>query len=139
MGSRHRSREAALKVLYQADLLKENDYPKLVEEVCADNPKGDSDRGFIQSLVAGVFAHLPEIDSKLEKLSENWDLNRLGYLERAILRMALYEMEFDITTPAKVSIDEAIELAKAYCEPESAGFINGVLDKALKNKADSGS
>lgn len=134
MGSRHRSREAALKILYQADLLKEEDTGKLAKELWKDKNAPNADRDFTDSLVKGVMGELEEIDTKLNAAMENWEPERLGYMERAILRIGVYELIYSSDAPDNVVIDEAIELAKSYCDPRSQGFINGVLDRMMKDR-----
>ena len=133
MGSRHRAREAALKILYQSDLLKDDDIGRIIEDHLAEGPEAGVAREFVERLVRGVMEHRPEIDAKLGEVLHRWDPGRLGFLERTILRLGLYEMLFDPETPDKVAIDEAVELAKTFCDAESAGLINGALDKALRD------
>ncbi|MBR0515886.1 MAG: transcription antitermination factor NusB, partial [Eubacterium sp.] len=72
---------------------------------------------------------LDEIDKMLSEAAEGWSLKRIGNAELAILRVAIYEIKFDDDIPFKVAVNEAVELAKKYCEPEAASFINGVLAK----------
>ncbi len=134
MGSRHRSREAALKILYQADLLSEDDVAGLAKELWKDIGSPKADRVFTDMLVKGVMERREEIDAKLDVAMENWEPARLGYMERAILRIGGYELLFCSDAPDSVVIDEAIELAKSYCDPKSEGFINGVLDRVMKDK-----
>lgn len=134
MSGRRRSREAAVKILYQADLAGGGDVGEAVDDYFIAEPPGSPGRDFTESLVRGVMERLGEIDSKLSGLLERWTLDRLGYIERAILRMALYEMHYEPATPDKVVIDEAVEIAKRYCAADSAGFVNGVLDRAMREK-----
>ncbi len=135
MGARHRSREAVLKILYQADLRSETDYSELLDDYWSENENENVDRNFSESIINGVAENLSKIDETIKTVSENWDVERLGFIERALLRMAIYELLFTPDTPDNVVIDEAIELAKAYCDKKSAGFINGLLDRAMKAKA----
>ncbi|VAX22624.1 hypothetical protein MNBD_NITROSPINAE01-337 [hydrothermal vent metagenome] len=135
MGLRHRSREAALKILYQADLRGETDYSELLDDYWSENENENVDRHFAESIIRGVAENISKIDETIKTVSENWDVERLGFIERALLRMAIYELLFTPDTPDNVAIDEAIELAKAYCDKKSAGFVNGILDRAMKAKA----
>ncbi|VAX24131.1 Transcription termination protein NusB [hydrothermal vent metagenome] len=134
MGSRHRSREAALKILYQADLLSEDDIGQIAGDLWKERGSPNADRAFTDELVKGVMGRREEIDAKLGAAMENWEPARLGYMERAILRIGGYELLFCSDAPDNVVIDEAIELAKSYCDPKSEGFINGVLDRMMKDK-----
>lgn len=134
MGSRHRSREAALKILYQADILEQPDINRIVDDFLIDNPMEDVHRNFCEAIVHGVLERKVMIDSRLSEIIENWEPDRLGYIERAILRIGLYELLFDADTPDKVAINEAIELSKSYCDKDSQSFVNGVLDRALREK-----
>lgn len=136
MGSRHKAREAALKILYQADLRGEGEADRLIEEGFSSGAFAEGvERSFVEALARGVLSRLDEIDTKLAEFLDQWEPRRLGYMERAILRMGLYEIFFEAATPDKVAINEAVKLAKDYCDTESAGLINAVLDKALKEKA----
>ncbi|MCL1888126.1 MAG: transcription antitermination factor NusB [Kiritimatiellaeota bacterium] len=90
-------------------------------------------REFVTHLVYGVCENLRQIDGRLAGYTPNWSLNRLGGVERAILRMAVFEMFHGKATPHKVVINEAIDLAKCFCSLESGRFVNTTLDRALKD------
>ena len=88
---------------------------------------------YAEALVRGVSEKRPEIDGYLERTSENWSIERMPYMDRAILRLAVYEMIFAEDVPVSVAIDEAVELAKVYGgEDESSRFVNGVLGKIAR-------
>jgi N utilization substance protein B len=89
-------------------------------------------RGFAAELVAGSLQEMPQLDALLEKHASNWKIGRMGFVDRNLLRMAIYELSHFPETPSSVVIDEAIELAKQFGTAESPAFINGVLD-AVKN------
>lgn len=137
VGSRRKSREAALKILYQVDLIVDETAESKLDDYFLENPSEVKRRDFVELLVNGVCQNRPEIDRKLTQALKNWELSRLGYIERAILRLGAFEIAYQSDIPDRVAIDEAIELAKAYCELESAGLINGALDYIMNNK-DSG-
>lgn len=80
-------------------------------------------------LTQGVIENLSKIDSKLTVASENWSLSRMGRVDRAILRVAAFEILFQDDIPVNVGINEAIEIAKRFGSDESANFVNGVLDR----------
>lgn len=79
-----------------------------------------------------ICSHRDEIDEVLSEVASGWKLNRIGKVELALLRMAVYEMRYDAETPEKVAINEAVELAKKYGADASSGFINGVLAKLVE-------
>lgn len=81
-----------------------------------------------------ILAKLPEIDAKIESASENWKLNRMNSVDLNILRLATYEILFDETIPERVSINEAVEIAKIYGGEQSYSFINGILGKLIKHE-----
>ena len=86
-------------------------------------------RAFAQPLIDGMVAHLPEIDERISRYTENYDLNRISPVDRAVLRLAIFEMLHRDDIPPVVSINEAIELAKTFGGPDSGRFVNGVLDR----------
>jgi N utilization substance protein B len=87
---------------------------------------------FTRELVDGVLAKQDELDTLIERYARNWTLDRIAPLERAILRVALYEMLHRTDVPDEVAIDEAVEAAKELCAAEAAGFINGILGAVKK-------
>ena len=86
-------------------------------------------RQFAQPLIDGMIEHLPEIDERIQKYSENYDFRRLSAVDRNVLRLAIYEMLYREDIPPVVSINEAIELAKTFGGPDSGRFVNGILDR----------
>lgn len=88
-------------------------------------------RGFSEQLVDGVREHQTELDALIGRSSRNWRLERMAWVDRNLLRLASYELLYCPATPARVAINEAIEVAKRYGAGESAAFINGVLDRVL--------
>lgn len=125
---RSAARAAAVALLYSADII-EGDAVALMEQGCY--PAEDFELSeYAESLVAGVCAQQQTIDGYLERTSENWSLERMPFVDRAILRLAVYEMMFADDVPVSVAIDEAVELAKVYGgEDESSRFVNGVLGR----------
>lgn len=89
---------------------------------------------FALTTLKGIQEHLEEIDNKIQDNLVKWKLNRLANIDRTILRIATYEIMFNEEIPNKVSINEAIELAKKYADDKSPAFINAVLDKVSKSK-----
>ena len=132
------AREAALSLLYSSDIA-ETDVTQVIEE--GRYPADDVQLSeYAESLVRGVIEHRAEIDEKLSATSENWALDRMPVVDRAILRLATYEMMYVDEVPVSVAINEAVELAKAYGgEDESSRFVNGVLGRiarAIEPEAD---
>jgi N utilization substance protein B len=87
---------------------------------------------FTESLTAGVKAHQAELDEMIAKVAENWRLDRMAAIDRNILRLGAYEMLHCPEVPAKVAINEALELAKRYSTAQSSRFVNGILDRVLQ-------
>ena len=135
MRKRTRAREFALQILYRLNL---ND--AAVEEVLEDfwrcnAQESDSDiRAYAEKLVRGTIGHLKETDAVIERYAENWKIDRMAYVDRNILRLSAYELCFLEDIPSKVAINEAVELAKRYGEPDSSKFVNGILDKIAKKE-----
>jgi len=130
--TRRQAREWAVQLLFQHDF-----NPVKLEEALAefwaDKEPGGKARAFTESLLRGVLAHREKIDGLLQQYAENWDLRRMGAVDRNVLRMAVYEMLFCPDIPPIVSINEAIELAKSFSGGESGKFVNGILDRARKD------
>ena len=97
------------------------------------SPSGD-DFDYVQSVINGVSENLPTIDERIENLLIDWSMDRLARVDLAILRVAAYEILYRSDVPDAVAIDEAVELAHAFCEEKSAGFINGLLGNLVREK-----
>ena len=128
MGLRRQAREAALQALFQCDFLGAWDID--AAEFCMQHyGAGEQCREFALKLCHGVISNLVKIDSQLTCASENWSLSRMARVDRAILRVATYEISYLDEVPSNVAINEAIEVAKRFGAEESPVFINGVLDR----------
>lgn len=92
------------------------------------------DEPFMRSLVQGTLRHLPEIDAEIKKFLRNWDFQRIANVDRAILRLAFYEIMFCEDVPEKVVLNEAVELAKTFSDEQSYRFVNGVLSSFLQTR-----
>ncbi len=126
--SRRENRESAVILLYQKDLLKKN----ISEIMENDRLAGKTFDDFALRLIIGVDSHLREVDDIIRGIVENWSLNRIAVIDRNILRVAIYEMLYEEDIPLKVSVDEAIEIAKSLGQKDDTPkFINGVLGKFL--------
>jgi|SRR5271157_215995 len=140
MGLRHLGRELALQALYQIDLSGEAGR-KDPASFFSNFPADDRAREFAIRLVEGVLSERVPLDKHLADALENWSIERLSRVDHNILRLALYELLRMDDIPARVTIDEAIELAKRFGDRESGRFVNGVLDQlaarlGLKNKGE---
>ncbi len=129
--SRHRSRERALQILFQWDMRRapvedalESYYDSLYSEESDVKPAPDS---FMDQLVEGTVQNVAEIDRHISEHAAHWRIERMPYVDRNIIRLAIYEMSH-LGTPAPVVIDEALELARRFSGEESVHFVNGVLD-----------
>lgn len=133
MRKRTQARVYALQFLYQIEITKEfneevlGQFWQSQEEIIPDSVKE-----FTVDLVRGVSANLENIDSQIAKCAANWDMKRMAVVDKNILRLAAYELLYLKDIPPKVSINEAIELAKKYGDIDSSKFVNGILDKINK-------
>ena len=131
--NRKKSREKAMELLFSIMLSK--DSVEEAMEVFVDNYEEnikELDLDYIKALLEGVEANKNEIDSIIERNLQNWKLDRIAKINLTILRVGVYEIVFDENIPKKVALNEAIELGKIYSDEKSVSFINGVLDKVLK-------
>ncbi len=87
----------------------------------------DENKKYISDTVDGIIDNLADIDVQIEKYAENWPIDQMSLVDRNILRIGVYELKFNDAIPAKVAINEAIELAKNYGGPSSGKFVNGIL------------
>ena len=132
MKKRSRGRELALQVLYARELA-EDDPVEVAEEAFLASEVPEKVRRHARTLVDGVLANLVQLDEEIAATADNWELSRLATIDRNILRLALHEMLHVEDVPARVAINEAIELGKRFSTAQSGGFVNGVLD-ALRRR-----
>ena len=134
--SRHRAREAAVQMLYQWEVGRD----PMLEVVrvfwthgpSASQPITAELREFATGLASGVAGAVEAIDVMIVEAAENWRIERMNVLDRLILRLAIYEFLHEPETPAKVIINEALELARTFSTDDSVRFINGILDAVRK-------
>jgi transcription antitermination protein NusB len=132
MGKRRKAREIALQFLYQLDVSEAADPVPYEEDFWARHPLDDDTRARAGTLVTGTKANQREIDLLITQYTEHWDLERMAVVDRNILRVAIFELLWHEDVPAKVAINEAIEIAKKFGTRESSRFINGILDRVHK-------
>ena len=128
MGKRRSSRELALKFLYQFEL-NEGDLDEQIKLFLERNSSQKDVESFMKELVVSLIDKMEEIDEIIQKFSDHWILDRMTVIDRNILRMGTCELLFNFSTPPKVVINEAIDIAKKYGNEDSPEFINGILDK----------
>jgi N utilization substance protein B len=133
--SRRQSRRAAFVLLYQMDVLAAD--PETVASRYAAGA-GQPVPAYAREALDGASASREELDAQIDGAADGWTADRLGAVERAILRLALWEIEHRPDVPVEVSIDEAVELAKRYASPAAAGFVNGVLGRVARERRESG-
>lgn len=125
---RTRAREAALQFLYQVDLCGESVLDDL-DAFLADEGRHEDVRDFARELILGTVGSLERIDALLGRVAKNWDLHRMAAVDRNVLRLAVHELLDRPDIPPKVTINEAIELAKRFSTANSGAFVNGILDR----------
>ena len=138
------TREKAMTILYQLFLYNKNnityDLADIITEVIADtdsNEKTKIDSPFLKDIINGVINNQKDIDIYIRKYMTNWDIERLGPTDQAIIRIAVYELVYT-DTPNLVCINEAIEIAKKYSDDKVVKMINGVLDKIYHEEEENG-
>lgn len=129
--TRTQAREKIMIILYQIDFYKKENISYDLEEVFKENL--EIDNRYVRDIVNGVLENIDNIDKIINKYLENWNLNRLGKTDKAILRLGTYELLY-FDTPDVVAINEAVELAKKYSDDKVVKLINAVLDKIRDNE-----
>jgi N utilization substance protein B len=131
MGVRRKGREAALRLLYQIDA--SGDVSVDARERFWEAHGGpDGGRGFAEQLVDAVVGKEVELDTLIGQSLDNWQIGRLARIDLLLLRLSVGELLSDSGTPVEVIIDEAVEIARKYSDPDAPAFINGVLDRVAR-------
>jgi len=136
--TRTAARRIALQALYQWDV-RGDEFASELDDFLRDWARNPEEEGFARELVLGARDRVEGIDARLQSLARNWSLDRMAALDRNILRMAAFEMMFRDDIPLKVSIDEAVALAKRFSTEESGSFVNGILDPLMADLEATGS
>lgn len=132
MGTRHQARERALQILFQYDI---HGKPGLwLDEFWKEYPLEEGPKAFTDELVDGVVAHRKELDTLIGRYATNWKVSRMPIVDRNILRAGIYELLWMPDVPAKVTLNEAIELAKSFGDDAASKFVNGILDQVLASE-----
>ena len=130
--TRSELREKAMVILYQIDIMKNQNIDYNIEELISDNLEINNE--FVRDLVYGVITHEEEIDALANKYMRNWTIDRIDKTGAQILRIGIYELLYEDETPNVVAINEAIELSKKYSDDKVRKMINAILDKIIKEK-----
>ena len=131
MSARSKARKRAVDVLYEADLRGADALATLAERVALGQPPVQE---YAVELVEGVAAHRARIDQLLTDYAEGWTIERMPGVDRAVLRVGVFELLWRADVPDAVAIDEAVELAKSLSTDESPRFVNGVLARVLRDR-----
>ena len=134
MSSRRKGREQILQVLYIMDQSNIT-VMEALQNFQLNFEFFEREMPFIRSRLEGISTNLVEIDKKIAKYSENWKMTRMPKVDRNILRLGTYELEYCEDMPASVVINESIELSKKFGDANSSKFVNGLLDKISKGES----
>ncbi|GIO07047.1 N utilization substance protein B [Brevibacillus reuszeri] len=127
---RRTAREKAVQCLFQIDMAE----VPVREAVALVMEESEEKTEYLRYLLDGVLKNLAEIDAEIKKYLRGWQLERIANVDRAILRLAFYEIMFEAETPDKVVMNEAIEIAKLFSDEQSHRYINGVLSSFLQTR-----
>lgn len=133
MGLRRQAREAALQILYLADIahLSGEAAARIIWDGSEAPPRA---KAFGDALARGTLLHRTLLDQLIAKYAENWEISRMAAVDRNILRLAAFELLNELDTPVSVVIDEAVEIAKTFSTQDSGKFVNGILDKIKSDR-----
>lgn len=133
MTNRRKARELVLEALYRIEIAQQEP-EQIFNSIITREKLPETVKEFTKRLLTQTVARLSDIDSIIKEVAENWRLERIAVIDRNILRFAICEILYFDDVPDKVSIDEAIEIAKKFSTDDSGRFVNGILDKVLKSK-----
>ena len=137
MGARSKSRKRALDILYGADVREEPINTILAAEQARNDadPKRGNSWPYARDIVIGITEHGDEIDELIETYSQGWTIARMPAVDRALLRIGLWEILYNDEVPDSVAIAEAVESARTHSTEDSAGFVNGLLGRIAASRA----
>lgn len=133
---RSQVREEVFKILFRLPFTAKEDMTEQID-LSMEELEGKSEENihYIRSKLNGILERIEEIDKKLSENCDGWRIERIGKAELAIMRIAVYEILYEEEVPNSVAINEAVELAKLYCDETAKGFVNAVLGKVEKSTA----
>ncbi len=131
---RHEQREQVFRLLFQVEFHTAEDMPRQMRLFLEDNEDigSQKDADYIETRCQLVRDKIPEIDRLIDENTVGWGTSRMGKVELAVLRLAVFELRYDDDIPAGVAIDEAVEIAKKYGQENAGGFVNAILAKIVK-------
>jgi len=137
VGARSKSRKRALDILYGADVREEPINTILAAEQARNDadPKRGNSWPYARDIVIGITEHGDEIDELIETYSQGWTIARMPAVDRALLRIGLWEILYNDEVPDAVAIAEAVESARVHSTDDSAGFVNGLLARIADSRA----
>lgn len=137
MSARTKARKRALDILYVADIRQISIDDALVQETqrAMAEPERSTSWGYARDIVQGVIENRPEIDELIETYSQGWSLQRMPTIDRAILRIGIWELMHNDEIPSPVAISEAVELAQSLSTDDSGSFVNGLLGRIATTTA----
>lgn len=131
MRKRSKAREIALCVLYEIEVSKKS-FNEVLNHYYDSFPSKIGTKPFATQILKGVTENIKDLDTIIKKYVKNWEIGRMAIIDRNVLRLATYELLKANDIPPKVSINEAVELAKRFGDVDSPRFVNGILDKIFK-------
>ena len=131
--NRHLARTLAMQTLYEWDFQPEKSIQDMLELNIKAINHSDDDSQFLKELINGAINHKEEIDVLITKAAPEWPMDQISVVDKSILRLAVYELLFSKEVPAKVAINEAVELAKTFGGDNTSKFVNGVLGTVYRN------
>ncbi|HBA48059.1 MAG TPA: transcription antitermination factor NusB [Lachnospiraceae bacterium] len=131
---RHEQREQVFRLLFQVEFHRPEEMPRQMRLFLEGNEEigSQKDADYIEARCQCIREKIPEIDRLIDANTVGWETGRMGKVELALLRLAVYEMRYDEDIPEGVAIDEAVEIAKQYGQENSGGFVNAILGKIAK-------
>ncbi len=139
MSNRHLARAIAMQSLYEWDFYHgDRDAVSLVERNLEEFAPKLDEKEFALAIVRGCTEHQAQIDGTIEKFAPDWPLEKITTVDRNVLRIGIYELQFNFDIPSKVAINEAIELAKTFGGESSGRFVNGVLGAVYRDQLSQG-
>jgi N utilization substance protein B len=133
MRKRTLARECALKILYKIEVGRDSVQDSF-DDFWSRQEAADDVRKFTEEIVKGACENIARIDEIISKYAENWEIKRIAIIDKNIMRLGIFELLYMDSIPEKVSINEAIDLAKKYGDVDSGKFVNGILDKVRKEE-----
>lgn len=128
---RKKARDNAFKCIYQVGFDFNLNLEDMLKHNYEENENTEEEKEYISELLNGVVKNIDAIDDEILKNLKDWSIDRISKVDLAILRLAIYEIKFIENIPVKVSLNEAVELAKMYGDDNSANFVNGLLAKVI--------